>query len=114
MVFEAHIGLADDPGFDFYGGDYNGNIPARISPYLPKAHEIHKHIWALIRSGDPNARQLDWSAVGLIGTKEQLARFVGSFYKADETTEIKQYIGGLDPDKAYVLAAYETGEENDE
>ena len=50
----------------------------------------------------------------MICSKEQLARFVGSFYKADEATEIKQYIGGLGSYKAYVLAAYETGEEYDE
>jgi hypothetical protein len=114
MVIEAHIGLLHDLGFDFYGGDYNGNIPKRLSPYLPKAHEIHKHMWDLIRGGDPSARQLDWSAVGIIYTQEQLAQFMSTFYKNDEATEIKQYVQELSPDKAYVLVAYETGEEYDD
>ena len=74
---DAHIGLLDDPKFDFYGGDYGGNIPERLSPRLPVPRNILDRIWALIRDGAENARQLDWGAVGVIYTRQQLLDFMG-------------------------------------
>ena len=114
----AHIGALDDPSFNFYGGDYNGNIPNRLSPLLPVPHDIHSRIWALVRDGADNARQLDWGAVGVIYTRQQLLDFIGSLYKErnlphiiERIKEAEKYIQGLDPDTKYVLVAYETGDD---
>ena len=113
----AHIGLLDDPSFNFYDGNYSGNIPKRLSPdlYLPVPHDIHSRIWALIRDGADNARQLDWGAVGVICTRQQLLDFMGSLHEGQlphikqVIKEAKKYIRKLDPDTKYVLVAYETG-----
>ena len=114
---DAHIGLLDGPDFNFYDGDYEGNIPKRISPFLPNAREIMSQIWKMIHNGDKNASQLDWGAVGVVYTKQQLTDFVDSFYEndyndyKDRAREIRKYIKGLDSDKPYVLVAYETGDD---
>jgi len=114
MVIEAHIGLLNEPGFDFYGGDYSGNIPKRLSPLLPNGSEVHAYICRLERNGENEARQLDWGAFGAIFTKQQLADFVDFFYKKGSANEIRKFIKGLDAEQKYVLVAYETGEDSGE
>ena len=39
MIIEAYVGDLDTPGFDFYGSNWNGNIPDPIFPPLKDARQ---------------------------------------------------------------------------
>lgn len=119
MEIAAHIGLLDDPSFNFFKGNYDGNIPKRISPYLPGAHDVMRRIFKLMNIGNKNARQLDWGAAGVILTKQQLAEFLDSLYKSlatqveavvSQEQEALRFIDSLEDGISYVLVAYETGD----
>lgn len=114
MMIEAHIGRLHEPGFDLFHGDYNGNIPKKLSPFLPDAHRVHRYLWSMVRSGAENVRQLDWGAVGAIMTKRQLADFIDSFYNNGGFDELRAFIRELDPVEPYMLVAYETGDSCEE
>jgi len=109
MNIDAHIGLLDSPDFDFYGGNYNGNIPDRLSPFLKDARKLMDIIGDMVTRGEENARQLDWGAVGVIYTKQQLRDFFGKFYPGGGSKELRKFLRELDPEKKYVLTAYEAG-----
>ena len=114
MMIDAYIGHFNSPGFDFYCGNYDGNIPKRQSPLLPMARGILDAMCKMMRNAEYEARQLDWGAWGAKMTKEQLSDFINSFYgndEFDELPEVRDYIQKLDADKVYLLVAYETGED---
>ena len=112
-MINAYIGLLECPNFDFYNGNPSGNIPERISPYLLLSHDIFHRLWELIHQGAANVRQLDWGAVGVIYSKQQLWDFIGSLNSRNIThiiehiDEIKTFIQSLDSEAKYVLVAYE-------
>ena len=107
----AWIGNIDSPNFDFYGGQYSGNIPKRESPLLPSAYKLMETIWEMERNGEYEARQLDWGAWGAKMSKRELSDFVDSFYGVDEAKDVRRFVQGLEHDKTYVLVALETGED---
>jgi len=111
MIMEAYIGNFDDPNYDFYGGDYNGNIPHRQSPFFPYPHGIFDALSKTKSIADYEVRQLDWGAIGAKMSKQQLEIFIDSFADEKSFKDIRQFIQGLDADKTYVLVAFETGED---
>lgn len=78
------------------------DIPHRISPWLSDSSKIFSWI---------SVRENAWHGFGAVKatcTKQQLIEFADEF---NIDREIKTYIQGLDADKLYVLAAYETGDD---
>lgn len=113
MVIESYIGYFDDPSFDYYGGDFNGNIPYRQSPFMPFAHDLFRILWEKQRTGEYEARRLDWGAIGAKMTKEQLFSFLNSYGFLSHDS-IKDYLQTLEDDRIYVLVAFESaGYEDD-
>ena len=111
MMIDAYVGLLNSPGFDFYGGNWNGNIPDPISPPLKDSRRLFNVIWDMIERGEENARRLDWGAVGVIFTKQQLKDFFGRFYPAGPSKALRKFLRALDPNEKYVLVAFESGGE---
>jgi hypothetical protein len=119
MALEAYIGELDDPDFDFYGGDYNGNMPHRISPVsgLPFCDYIGKEIWHRVKSEDKNARQLDWGSCGVIMTKKEIKQFICALRREhrkdlwgnekERYEETRRFISTLEDGKQYVVVVYE-------
>ena len=91
---EAYIGLADDPNFKWEGGDWNGNIPKRISPVLPKPYEIGRNLPELVFV------QLDWGARGAKIRKTQILELLQTLGSTDELSVCVQ---GLDDNTEYAL-----------
>lgn len=104
-MIDAYIGNLKDLNFDFYGGDFSGNIPKKQSPYISFAREIFDILYDLMNRGEKafEIRRLDWGAIGAKMTKKQLYNFIG-----DRDNELDEYILGLDDDKEYVLVAFES------
>ena len=86
MVIEAHIGLLDSPNFDFYGGNFNGNLPESVTHpilLLPAGRNIMEKIWSVMRNDAENshqARRLDWGAYGIILDRQGLIDFIEPIY----------------------------------
>lgn len=109
MIIEAYVGDLDTPGFDFYGSNWNGNIPDPIFPPLKDARRLFDVIWDMIERGEENAKRLDWGAVGVLYTKQQLRDFFDRFYTGGLSKALKRFLRELDPDRKYVLVAFEGG-----
>ena len=45
--YDAYVGRLDDPNFHWDGGDWNGNVPHRLSPFFPPT--IEPVYWEVLR-----------------------------------------------------------------
>jgi len=92
MLIDVYIGLADDQTFSWGRGNYNGNIPKRISPPFPSVHRSANDL----RPGSPFSMgntcwqyacedfglalvQLDWGAYGAKISKTQILELLARF-----------------------------------
>lgn len=44
---DVYIGRLDDPRFSWVGGDWNGNVPTRLSPFFPPTFTGGYGAWSL-------------------------------------------------------------------
>jgi hypothetical protein len=75
MMCDAYIGYVDfDQSFQWEGGDWNGNIPKRQSPFSPGGG--FRTIKARIASGEYEGKKTDWGSWVAKVTKRQIFDFV--------------------------------------
>jgi hypothetical protein len=98
MGFCAYIGDANDPNFKWNGGDYNHNLPKRITPNLFNAYKI-------FNDKEFNFIKLDWGGFGAKVTKTQILNLLTKYGSSNELTESVQ---SLKDDLEYVLVIMET------
>jgi len=121
MLVDVYIGLADDPTFKWEGGDWNGNVPKRITPPFPCVHrsvEDLKHrnplsydskSWAMACSDfGLNLIQLDWGAFGTKISKTQILSLLTRFAPTS-SNELLSCVQNLNDDTDYALIIAETG-----
>jgi len=121
-----YIGDLSDPSFAWDGGDWNGNLPARISPIFPPAREHYNkafHDWVLLSGVE--YKQTDFDGWVAVTTKRQLEDFIAFCYLSDSSytnsnltlrheerqslveqlDEIRSFVTGLSDTKEYALVA---------
>ena len=115
MTFhDVYIGWADDPEFSLEGGDSQGNVPYRQSPFFPSGGDP---FWKLVRgidAGTYRGRQVDWGGWASPMTVSELRTFIAECYPPRPTkdqdprvTEVIRFVEALDPEKEYILVAAE-------
>jgi hypothetical protein len=73
MLLDAYVGDLEDPKFCWEGGDWNGNVPRRLSPSLAGC------FWEIVRgieAGRYPGKQTDFGGWVVKMTKQQLLQFV--------------------------------------
>jgi hypothetical protein len=78
-VLDVWIGRLDDPKFHWDGGDWNGNLPRRVSPFLP-THAPWYLLVRKIRNGELDGKQVDYGGFVARVTKQQIRDFVRECY----------------------------------
>jgi hypothetical protein len=128
--FNTYIGDLDDPTFKWEGGNWDGNIPAGLSPSFPpyKGFSYVDLFLKWVVASGCEYKQTDWGAWVAKVTKKQIQEFISVCYGADEsyTNEEKAlrwqgkaylverlksltaFVDTLDETKLYALVATET------
>jgi hypothetical protein len=57
---DVYIGDLNDPTFKWHGGDWNGNVPTRLSPFFPDGERVRRALLARIEAGTYVGKQTDW------------------------------------------------------
>jgi hypothetical protein len=101
MIIDVYIGLANDPNFRWENGDFNGNIPHRISPFFLEAHKM---FYDFCEVGHDflgmHFVQLDWGAWGAKARKADIEQVIATYGSNDE---IDAFFNIMDEDIEYAL-----------
>ena len=121
MILDVYIGFLDDLNFAWDGGDWNGNVPHRKSPFF---HDGHKAFWEMLRRiemGDLDGKQTDWGGWVARCKKSQIEAIIRDLYEGHPWYEpgspmphmeqrlkaLKAYVAQLTDDDVYALVATE-------
>lgn len=84
-VCVVYVGDLDDPSFKWAGGDWNGNVPARLSPEFPPMTQHYNddfHAWVKA-VGVKRKKTGFWAWVACV-TKAQILDFISHVYRGKE------------------------------
>jgi len=114
-ICEVFVGDLDDPTFQWEGGNWQGNISARLSsvfPPLPGSYNRAYDEW-VAAAGVPS-KQTDFGGYFAQVTRSQILEFIASSYKSigSENTDpilndLLKVINKIDTNKVYELIATE-------
>jgi len=100
------VGDLEDPKFDYEGGNWNGNMPPRISPYIPLSGMLFQQARNKVRSNEWEGKQTDWGSYVIRLYPNQLETYLKECLKHD-TKFVDSIIHKLDVEKQYALVASE-------
>ncbi|BAZ93732.1 cytochrome bd-type quinol oxidase, subunit 2 [Thiohalobacter thiocyanaticus] len=125
---DIYIGSLEDPGFAREGGDWNGNLPARKSPFFPPPKGAYNgafHEW--VATAGVSCTQVDFGGWVAVVNKKKILEFIAycyacdpsytdtskaliwrnNAYLQDQLREIYDYVNRLDDNRQYALVASE-------
>lgn len=116
-VYSAYLGKLDDPAFEWEDGDWNYNVPTRVSPEFPPLHpEDHYYrIRQMIREGALDGKQTDFGGWVARVQKQTIQRLLQEWYPeipdhpywSKQLIGLREYVERLDPDSWVALVATE-------
>jgi hypothetical protein len=107
---DVYIGDLDDPSFKWDGGNWNGNVPTRLSPFFPEGGRVWRVLIDRINAGTYVGKQTDFSGFVAKVTKQEILRFLDEMYSHDmynQLRELRQFVDNLDDKKKHALVASE-------
>ena len=117
MYLDLYVGDLDDPEFSWEGGDWNGNVPRRRSPFFPQARRHgYSEFIDRVSGGVYPGKQTDWGGWVAKMTPAQIRAFIAEFYprplppgstEGPELAELLAFVDRLEDGKLYALCAVE-------
>ena len=118
---DVYIGDLSDPSFHWDGGNWNGNVPTRLSPFFPDGHRVRRAMLDRIDSGSYEGKQTDWGGYVAKVTKKQIKDLIKEQYGDDDChkdptpmphmvqalQELRDFVDSLDEQKLHALVATE-------
>lgn len=118
---DVYIGDLGDPSFKWDGGNWNGNVPTRLSPFFPEGARVWRVLINQITNGAYDGKQTDFGGFVARVTKQQIEDFIAVQYSNhdwympsgpmrhmyEQFEELRQFVANLDADKKYALVAEE-------
>src|SRR5437870_3932645 len=77
---DVYIGDLEDPLFHWDGGNWNGNVPTRLSPFFPHGDRIRRVMLERIDSKAYEGKQTDWGGYVAKVTKQQINDLIEEQY----------------------------------
>ena len=123
--YDVYIGkLAEGPDPLDWGGDWNGNVPTRESPFFPPGTGSEAPFFQLISritDGRLPGKQVDWGGWVAKASKAEILNFISEVYRDDgwytdrtamphlygRFQELLSYVRGLPDGEFYALVASE-------
>lgn len=115
-MLNVYIGFLDDKDFNYEGGDWNGNVPKRQSPFFPFGNDAYFMLLKKIKNDDYEGKKTDWSGYVAKVDKKQIIEFVDELKEKHKSLlkfsdygfpTIYDYINSLEDDKLYALVGVE-------
>lgn len=112
-TYDVYIGRLDDPTFLWEGGNWNGNVPARIGPLFPVVG-YYKPFWEVIKrieDGTFVGKQTDWGAWVARVSQNDIRKFIKEMVGdlAPESWQgLNAFVENLDAGEEYALVACES------
>ena len=115
-VCAVYVGDLDDPSFKWEGGDWNGNVPDRLSPeFLLMTQHNNADFHAWVKAVGVKCEQTDFGAWVACVTKAQITDFITHVYcdkedlpwVVDSLKDLKMFVAELSDTKSYGLVATE-------
>ena len=112
----VYVGDLADPTYKREGGDWNGNVPARLSPeFPPMAGHYNEAFHTWVKAISVKCEKTDFGGWVACVTKSEIVEFVDLGYCGSETLpwvaerliELKEFVSTLDEDVQYGLVATE-------
>ena len=115
-VCAVYIGDLDDPTFKWDGGDWNGNVPARLSPEFPSMTQHYNaefHAW--VTAAGVRCEKTDFGGRVACVTKAQIMEFTTQVFRGkeylpwvvDRLKDLNLFVTELSDTKVYGLVATE-------
>jgi hypothetical protein len=60
VILDVYVGSLDDDGFAWNGGNWEGNVPLRRSPFFPDGHKAFWEVRNRITKVELDGKQMDW------------------------------------------------------
>ena len=112
----VYVGDLKDPTFRWKGGDWNGNVPARLSPeFPPMSGHYNETFHAWVKSTGIPCEQTDFGGWVARVNKVQIFEFIAAAYCGSEELpwvasglpELKRFVETLPENREYGLVAPE-------
>lgn len=124
----VYVGDLNDPAFDWEGGSWESNIPARMSMDFPSEREHYNGIYRRwVEEKFIDCKQTDFGGWVARVTKAQIEDYLaycydsdpsytekrrmlewrGKYYQVEKLIEIRAFLKGFDNQKLYALVATE-------
>lgn len=113
----AYIGDLQDVTFRWEGGNWNGNIPKRLSPNIWFAHDVRLTMLSLIKEGKLIGKQTDWGSYVAKVTKKDIENVLSvvevrnedniPLFHENPLDNVKKYLLDLNSDTEYALVTAE-------
>jgi chorismate mutase len=118
---DVYIGDLSDPSFHWDGGNWNGNVPTRLSPFFPDGDRIRLVVLERIDSEAYEGKQTDWGSYVAKVTKQQIEDLIEKQYRDHDwykdpspmphmlqaLQELRDFVDSLDEQKLHALVATE-------
>ncbi len=112
----VYVGDLESPNFRWEGGDWSGNVPARLSPEFPPMsghYNAQFHAW--VKARGVTCEQTDFGGWVARVTKAQISEFIAETYRGDEELswvahqlpELRRFVETLEENHEYGLVATE-------
>lgn len=122
MLCVVYLGRLDDPSFHWDGGDVNGNVPRRLSPFFPGGYYPFSQVIRRIEAGIYDGKQTDFGGWVARVNVAQVRAFVDEVYSyaptsdagslrsqpSDDLSKLRQYLDTLEPASLVALVAAES------
>ena len=114
-ICEVYVGDLKDPGFKWQGGNWNCNIPARLSPIFPPLPGSYSRTYgAWVSSAGVESRQTDFGGHVARVTRQQILEFIAAGYASEDSLKVqagihdlRHFVNGLADEPLYALVATE-------
>ena len=106
-MLDVYIGDLKDPDFQWEDGNWNGNIPQRISPFFTQAGKVGRDIISGIQAGTLQGKQTDWGSYVAKLYPHEMLEFLSPYYEEEERIQIELYLMQLEPMEQYGLVSAE-------
>ncbi|MBK9442380.1 MAG: hypothetical protein IPN53_14195 [Comamonadaceae bacterium] len=114
-ICEVYVGDLKDPKFKWQAGNWNGNLPARLSPVFPALPGNYNRTYeAWVTKVGVLSKQADFGGQVAKVTKLQILDFIASSYTREDSPEMQarihdltQFVNSLDECQPFALVATE-------
>jgi len=118
---DVYIGDLSDPRFHWDEGDWNANVPTRLSPFFPDGSRVRAALLNRIADGTYIGKQTDFGGHVAKVTKQQIIDFIQEQYgdhdwyrssgpmphMYERLQELRRFVDTLDESKQHALVATE-------